>query len=82
MSPSGLTRRSSMTGASTFQLPLALRLKAEQGTSRLCPRLGPALNTTRLAAARLRRLRDALIGIELTVAASQEINARLHDGAP
>jgi hypothetical protein len=69
--PSSLPSISSMTGASTFQPPLALRLKAEQGTSTLCPRLGPALNTTRLATARLRRLRDALIGIELTVAASQ-----------
>jgi hypothetical protein len=60
-----------MTGASTFQPPLALRLKAEQGTARLCPRLGPAPNITRLARAKLRRLRDAFIGIVLTVAASQ-----------
>src|SRR5580700_11817988 len=69
--PSSLPSISSMTGASTFQPPLALRLKAEQGTARLCPRLGPAPNITRLARAKLRRLRDAFIGIVLTVAASQ-----------
>ena len=69
--PSRLPSISSMTGARTFQPPLALRLKAEQGTSTLCARLGPALNITRLARARLRRLRDALIGVELTVAESQ-----------
>src|SRR5438270_7689966 len=62
--PSILPSISSMTGASTFQPPSALCAKAEQGSGRLCARLGMLARRPRiLRLAVQRRLRDALMGI-------------------
>ena len=53
--PRGLLSMYSITGASTFQPPCALRAKAEQGMGIFCAEPGSALNNTTLAAAILKR---------------------------